>query len=260
MARPYKLSIEYFPHTVDSADNIILFTLEEKYGNSGYAFWFKLLEILGKAGGRPYYCQEEYNWLYLAARMHMQSEEMEDILATLAKLQAIDQDLWQEHRIIWVQSFVDSLKEIYRKRALSLPVRPEMGAEFSENSVENSTVEKSRVEKSRVEKSKAVFYTSIARKKQYYAEYVQFTPAEYDRLVEKLGTSMTVACTEILNEYKGSTGREYKSDYHAIFSWVVLRYRQNQEKNKKLEQKKDDYQKLLELAGVQEGGNSENND
>jgi len=46
MARPNKQGVDYFPHFVNHGKT--MFILEEKFGNNGYAFWFKLLELLGK--------------------------------------------------------------------------------------------------------------------------------------------------------------------------------------------------------------------
>ena len=43
--RPKKAIVDYFPHFVSHGKT--MFTIEMKYGNDGYAFWFKLLEILG---------------------------------------------------------------------------------------------------------------------------------------------------------------------------------------------------------------------
>ena len=67
MARPQKAGVDYFSHDVDT-NGKTLFTLEATYGNDGYAFWFKLLELLGKQDGLYYDCREEANTIYLAAR------------------------------------------------------------------------------------------------------------------------------------------------------------------------------------------------
>ena len=45
MARPRKQTVDYFPHYCKCGRTI--FILENRFGNDGYAFWFKLLEILG---------------------------------------------------------------------------------------------------------------------------------------------------------------------------------------------------------------------
>jgi len=44
MTRPRKNTVDYFPHLCRHGETI--FILEERYGNDGYAAWFKLLEKL----------------------------------------------------------------------------------------------------------------------------------------------------------------------------------------------------------------------
>ena len=54
-----------------------------------------------------------------------------------------------------------------------------------------------------------------------FAEFVSMTNVEYSTLVTELGDADTKRCIEILDDYKGSKGRKYKSDYRAIRSWVI---------------------------------------
>lgn len=65
-----------------------------------------------------------------------------------------------------------------------------------------------------------------------FADFVSLTNVEYDALVAKLGEEGTKRCIEILDNYKGSTGKKYKSDYRTILNWVVQRYEEEQQKNK----------------------------
>lgn len=58
-------------------------------------------------------------------------------------------------------------------------------------------------------------------KKIHFAEFVSMTNAEYDKLVSTHGKEFTDQCITILDNYKGSNGKTYKSDYRAILSWVV---------------------------------------
>jgi len=57
--------------------------------------------------------------------------------------------------------------------------------------------------------------------KKAYAEYVSLQEIEYEKLVEKYGERATQKMIEVLNLYKGSTGKAYKSDYMTILNWVV---------------------------------------
>ena len=53
------------------------------------------------------------------------------------------------------------------------------------------------------------------------AEYVTMTNAEYEKLVSTYGKVFADQCITELDNYKGSKGKKYKSDYRAILSWVV---------------------------------------
>ncbi|MCD7730691.1 MAG: hypothetical protein LUI05_04255 [Oscillospiraceae bacterium] len=62
---------------------------------------------------------------------------------------------------------------------------------------------------------------SKAESKRSYAEAVSMTETEYRRLTEKHTQPFVDKCIEVLDNYKQSSGKKYKSDYHAILNWVV---------------------------------------
>lgn len=80
------------------------------------------------------------------------------------------------------------------------------------NPVKNS-IEKNSIDKNRVEKTS-------------YAENVSMTEEEYNKLLEKYGLEDTTRLIEILDNYKGQSGKSYKSDYRAILNWVVDRLKE----------------------------------
>ena len=57
--------------------------------------------------------------------------------------------------------------------------------------------------------------------KNNYADDVTLTQAEYNKLMSEHSKPFVDKCIEILNNYKLSKGAKYKSDYHAIRSWVI---------------------------------------
>lgn len=57
--------------------------------------------------------------------------------------------------------------------------------------------------------------------KEKISEFVSLTLEEKNKLVNELGVTRYNKCIEILNNYKGSSGKKYKSDYHAIRNWVI---------------------------------------
>ena len=63
-----------------------------------------------------------------------------------------------------------------------------------------------------------------------FAEFVSMTNGEYEALVTKFGVEDTARMIEILDNYKGSSGKVYASDYRAILTWVVARLKEEKEK------------------------------
>ncbi len=122
MTRPRKQNVDYFPHYCKHGK--VLFVLESKYGNDGYAFFYKLLEALGDADGHFIDCSKPEHLEYLTAVSGAKTpQSVTDILNTLSIMSIIDQKLWAQ-RIIWMQSFVDSIADVYAKRKQSAPVMP----------------------------------------------------------------------------------------------------------------------------------------
>lgn len=67
-----------------------------------------------------------------------------------------------------------------------------------------------------------------------YAEYVRMLEKEYQSLIDIVGGEENARrCIEILDNYKGSTGKTYKDDYRAIRSWVIERLREEQARQKR---------------------------
>lgn len=76
--------------------------------------------------------------------------------------------------------------------------------------------------------------TVTLQEKTSYATEVKMLSSEYDKLIDLHGETATMGMIEILDNYKGSSGKTYKSDYKAILSWVVNKW----EKEKRPQQKK----------------------
>lgn len=65
-----------------------------------------------------------------------------------------------------------------------------------------------------------------------YAEHVRMTEKEYDTLVASYGEEDAKTLIEILENYKLSSGKVYKSDYGAILSWCVKRLQDDRKQSK----------------------------
>ena len=71
------------------------------------------------------------------------------------------------------------------------------------------------------------------QRKVQWAENVTMTNEEHAKLVSAHGEADTERMIVILDNYKGSTGKRYKSDYRAILSWVVDRLAEEKAKKPK---------------------------
>lgn len=58
-------------------------------------------------------------------------------------------------------------------------------------------------------------------KKKSYSDAVTLSDDEYTKLSTTHSKPFVDKCIEVLNNYKLSSGKKYKSDYHAILSWVI---------------------------------------
>ncbi len=162
MARPKKQTIDYFPHSCTHGKT--MFIIEQKYGNDGYAFWFKLLELLGDTAGHYIDLNDEATQEFLQAKTRISWDLCHEILDLLAKLEAIDAELW-EHKIVWSQNYVDGISDVYKNRRTEIPSRPsfyiekphDAGISTDENpqsKVKESKVKESKVKESKVKESK----------------------------------------------------------------------------------------------------------
>jgi hypothetical protein len=155
MGRPKKQTVDYFPHVCRHGRTMAI--IEQKFGNDGYAFWFKLLELLGDTEGHFLDCRNAITWEYLQSKTRLEEDYCNAILDLLAKLEAIDPELWSQ-RIIWSENFLKNIATVYQNRRVEIPSRPNNytpksgGSSISTQGNGNSTDEKpqSKEEKSRV--------------------------------------------------------------------------------------------------------------
>ena len=124
MSKPQKQVAEYFPH--DAKHGRTIFILEERYGNDGYAFWFKLLELLAATEGHCIDVGNPFERAYLEAYTRLSGETVTGLLSLLATLDAIDPELYGDNKV-WVQKFVDRLEPLYAKRVTEAPLKPVIG-------------------------------------------------------------------------------------------------------------------------------------
>lgn len=132
MARPVKLTVNYFPHFTNHKRT--LFVLQSKFGNDGYAAWFKTLELLCNSEGQMIDFNEPGTLEYAAAYCGVSEAVYLDILSTCSRLDAIDRKLWAV-KVVWSDGLVDNLAPVYSKRSGESPEKPDVKSFRPENSL-----------------------------------------------------------------------------------------------------------------------------
>jgi len=113
MARKDKFTVDYFPHNVKHGKS--MFIIENRFGNDGYAFWFKMLELLGSSDHHYIDCRDDETFEYLLAYAKVSQELANEILGTLAKLKKIHPGFWG-NKVIWSSLFVENIDDVYKRR------------------------------------------------------------------------------------------------------------------------------------------------
>ena len=228
MARPSKKTVDYFPHYVNTSEKKTLYILESKFGIVAYAFWFKLLEILGSSPGHYFHFDNPAEWQFLMAKTKVSDDIGRQILDELALLEAIDKDLY-EGKCIWSNNFVDGLSEVYRRRQLPLPQKPSLNSQKPPHYgvIDGNNLPKAKVstdentQREEVEGVEGVEGVEKKTHKKGYGEFnnVLLTDEEYQKLIDRFGESGALERIETLSTGIASKGYKYQKHYATILSW-----------------------------------------
>jgi len=201
---------EYYPHLLK--DSTTIRALEMLYGNDGYAVWFKLLEVLVISPEYTYVINSDDDVEFLTDKFKVDKSKMEEILQTLAGLNAIDKDLWNKSRTLYVKNLIDNVQKTEKKPT-------------TRSNIKSPVIN----EEKNIDKVK-------------HGDYVYLLPEEYDKLVKKFGNESTIKKIENLDNYIGQKPsdkkRHYDSHYRTILVWA-----NNDEKKQGL-QKAPQYKEL----------------
>jgi hypothetical protein len=168
MARPKKNTVDYFPHDCNRSKHLKI--IESKYGNDGYAFFYKLREELGKSENHIISCSTSLDVEYLASETGVSKDKMISMVTTMTDINYLDKEIWTKDQTIWCGEFVESLSEVYKKRSNDIPKKGNVVEDKNSFRPENpsfrpgnpqSKVKKSKEKKSIVNKAESSALLSI---------------------------------------------------------------------------------------------------
>lgn len=98
--------------------------------------------------------------------------------------------------------------------------------ESADSNTASAPVSADKSTQSKVNKTKGKKTKPNTGSRVCYAKFVHMSSEEYDDLVKTYGEDGAKRMIEMLDNYKGSSGKRYESDYRAILSWVVKRWKE----------------------------------
>ena len=92
MARPKKNTVDYFPHDCHPNKELEIFI--SKHGNEGYAFYYRLFELLGVTPDHRYDCNKSVNYQYLLTKTGVKEDSFEQLMISLVDLDIVNEKQW----------------------------------------------------------------------------------------------------------------------------------------------------------------------
>jgi uncharacterized protein YktA (UPF0223 family) len=148
--------------------------LQSKYGLEGIGFFTNLMRFLALTPDHHYCIKDETDKMNFFAEIGIQDESRGlEMIELMVKTEKLDRELWEGHKVIACQAFLESLKPAYEKRNNKVITIDEIRAKFikgernplsdpgnSEKSdfdkVSGDDNTQSKVKKSKVKKSKYI--------------------------------------------------------------------------------------------------------
>lgn len=114
MARPERKNADYFPFY--AKDGRTLFILEGKYRCKGTGFFTNVMRFLTLQDDHCFCIADETDQMYFMSKCHCDEVSGIEMLEIMVKTGKLDDELWENYKIIACQDLLDSLKDAYRKR------------------------------------------------------------------------------------------------------------------------------------------------
>jgi hypothetical protein len=177
VARPRKVGLDYFPHDTNTCADEKIQLLEEKFGNDGYAAFFKLLEGAHKARAGILDLQDiEVMGLY-ARRCRMTPERLLEIVGYAVDRGLFDRLAWAD-RLVTSDRIKENLKHVTRQR-----IQEEIKENYTK---EDNTILKKRIDRITCDQSALETMQETAQETKqeivYYADRIYLTDFEFATL------------------------------------------------------------------------------
>ena len=212
MGRHNSNTVAYFPHYI--GDGKKTFSIEKKYGNDGYATWFKLLEKLATTENHYLDLNDEGEVFYLSAKCNIDEDRLIAIIDDLTKLNVFDKTLWND-KVVYSENFINSIADAYKRRNQKCMTFEQLCSHLSDLGIHKSISKSKKVGKStqsRVEEKKVEeIYKNF--------DHLSLSLTEYNRLIED-GFSKHQIDKTLLAIENHKSNNKYKSLNLTLRTWM----------------------------------------
>jgi hypothetical protein len=189
----------------------------------------------------------------IAKKLDISESKVQRILKTFENEHQIEQQTTHQNRLVSIlnwdmyqQQEQQQEQQVNSKRTTS---EQQVNTNKNDNNINNTKNGKNGNNNRSVQNQET---------RMHFAEFVSMTNVEYEKLVNTYGKSFADQCIKKLDDYKGATGKNYKSDYRAILSWVVDEIKEK--RSKKSKGGIDDFKELMEEAKNEQRRNNTDSD
>ncbi len=119
MARKKKQHVDYFPHDTHQSKSVRI--ISKKYGNDGYAFYYKLRELLGRTENYNYDLSKEIDWFDFLGEMDIEEQQAKELIEFLVTIGELDKEMWEKEKRLWSDRFMSGIVSVYDKRVTEIP-------------------------------------------------------------------------------------------------------------------------------------------
>jgi len=132
MGRPERHDVDYFPFFAKRGKTLNI--LQSKYGLEGIGFFTNLMRFLSLTPDHYYSIDDESDRLNFFAEIGMPDEDKGiAMIELMVKTGKLDKELWEKHKVIVCQAFLDSIEDAYKKRGNKIITIEEIKARFEKN-------------------------------------------------------------------------------------------------------------------------------
>lgn len=211
----------YFSHDANARQDEKILMLRAEHGWEGYGIYWALIEMMFESGDTSLHHNKIKG---IAVSYNIDITLLQSVINTCITEELFVSDgeqFWSNSLLRRKQKFYD-LKE-KKAEAGRKGMAKRWGKDNSVITDDNDVITKNNKGKEIKENKSKGNKTKVNKSKEpkiKFADLVSMTQKEYETLLNEHGEFLTKKMIEVLDNYKGASGKPYKSDYKAILTWV----------------------------------------